>query len=636
MPNNEEVTYLERLTANNEVIEEIDNVTELLPNSTTSQEQKLAELEALIKEKAGNDAIPIYALSDISVFDTGITDAWNVDYLEDFVIVSSLSSGYDAYTSPSTMDYKIYQIIDGQLILKNTSLNNSRKLYALALGISNNYLYYITFDTKSTSGDDSKAGYGYTKGFSLMKYNIETEDTTKVLDYLLPYNTTYPWASLLKVVEPFKIRWRGYLIGFDTDNEQFNIIAQVSNNSSDDHATIRNLEYSTFNDGHTTGSYLKSFYTGTKLFLKPANSITFVNKNSTKFIYSGNMYVLNSGTTQGEMIAEGFGNSQFYYVAGDNYYIRNKSLVKFDEETNTFTEIMTFNVNSVSAGYEKVIIKDNTPVSTYQILMFNKDFKNIIGYKIKGKSYYLKDAFSGITSESILNNYIAYLKDGTEVQGTMPDNGALNYTPSTSQQSIPTGYTSGGTISAVDNTIDSNIQAENIKKDVTILGVTGNFEGGINTDNTDLEVEDLVKKAEAYSALSELYPLANITSMSNAFVNTTNLVTLPTIDTTNITDMSNMFNGCSNLANVTAFSMNNVTNAEGMFTGCTSLTSKSLLNIANILPLASNLTNTTIENLGLASNVFEDKALKILVNKGYTDALPAFNPTNYYNITIVT
>ena len=31
----------------------------------------------------------------------------------------------------------------------------------------------------------------------------------------------------------------------------------------------------------------------------------------------------------------------------------------------------------------------------------------------------------------------------------MPNNGQLNYTPSTSPQTIPAGYTSGGTIEAV-------------------------------------------------------------------------------------------------------------------------------------------------------------------------------------------
>ena len=63
------------------------------------------------------------------------------------------------------------------------------------------------------------------------------------------------------------------------------------------------------------------------------------------------------------------------------------------------------------------------------------------------------------------------------IQGTMPDNGELNYTPSIEEQKIPGGYTSGGTISAVTFDIDSNIIPENIKEGVTILGVTGTYTG---------------------------------------------------------------------------------------------------------------------------------------------------------------
>lgn len=53
MPNNEEVTYLERLTENNTNLGDVDDVTSLLPSSTTTQEQKLAQLEELLKGKAG-------------------------------------------------------------------------------------------------------------------------------------------------------------------------------------------------------------------------------------------------------------------------------------------------------------------------------------------------------------------------------------------------------------------------------------------------------------------------------------------------------------------------------------------------------------------------------------------------------
>ena len=83
----------------------------------------------------------------------------------------------------------------------------------------------------------------------------------------------------------------------------------------------------------------------------------------------------------------------------------------------------------------------------------------------------------------------AYGANG-KVTGTMPNNGALSYTPSTSAQTIPAGYTSGGTISGVTSAIDNNIQAENIKKDITILGVTGTLED--SREETILDVSDII------------------------------------------------------------------------------------------------------------------------------------------------
>ena len=62
-----------------------------------------------------------------------------------------------------------------------------------------------------------------------------------------------------------------------------------------------------------------------------------------------------------------------------------------------------------------------------------------------------------------------------------PNNQNRSVTPSTSSQtlSVNSGYSGNGTISveAVTSSIDANIQAGNIKKDVQILGVTGTYEG---------------------------------------------------------------------------------------------------------------------------------------------------------------
>jgi len=83
------------------------------------------------------------------------------------------------------------------------------------------------------------------------------------------------------------------------------------------------------------------------------------------------------------------------------------------------------------------------------------------------------------------------LKEGVTVlgiQGTIKNNGELVYTPTKTQQVIPAGYTSGGYISPVTNTIDSNIQAENIKKDVEILNVIGTLE---SLDTSDANAQPI-------------------------------------------------------------------------------------------------------------------------------------------------
>lgn len=63
-----------------------------------------------------------------------------------------------------------------------------------------------------------------------------------------------------------------------------------------------------------------------------------------------------------------------------------------------------------------------------------------------------------------------------EVQGGMADNGDVSGTINTKAGtvSVPAGKTSGGTVK-ISDTEQAKIIASNIKKNVTILGVTGNF-----------------------------------------------------------------------------------------------------------------------------------------------------------------
>ena len=122
------------------------------------------------------------------------------------------------------------------------------------------------------------------------------------------------------------------------------------------------------------------------------------------------------------------------------------------------------------------------------------------------------------TANDISSGKTAYVNKN-KITGTMSNNGELNYTPSIKVQTIPAGYTSGGTISAVDNSIDSNIKAENIKKDISILGVTGTLGSGFMT-------EEEYNRCETVSNLillggSKIYrELEYIESTGSEYINT--------------------------------------------------------------------------------------------------------------------
>ena len=94
--------------------------------------------------------------------------------------------------------------------------------------------------------------------------------------------------------------------------------------------------------------------------------------------------------------------------------------------------------------------------------------------------------------------------DGAGGGGSKPVVESLNVTPTTSAQTITAsdgvdGY-SPVNVSAVDSSIDANITAENIKKDVSILGVTGTYTGTQPTGSINITSNgtyNVVDKAEA-------------------------------------------------------------------------------------------------------------------------------------------
>lgn len=92
---------------------------------------------------------------------------------------------------------------------------------------------------------------------------------------------------------------------------------------------------------------------------------------------------------------------------------------------------------------------------------------------IKNRSYVLlPDVLNNTTSADVLLDKAFINSNGTQY-GTMPNNGARTYSPSTSAITIADGYHKGSTIRAVTSSIDSDIKSTNIKRGVDILGVSG-------------------------------------------------------------------------------------------------------------------------------------------------------------------
>lgn len=82
-----------------------------------------------------------------------------------------------------------------------------------------------------------------------------------------------------------------------------------------------------------------------------------------------------------------------------------------------------------------------------------------------------------VTSASMLSGYKAHDKSGASITGTMTNQGTKTYTISSVDDvvTIPQGYHSGSGTVSLSATDIANLIASNIKKGVTILGVTGTY-----------------------------------------------------------------------------------------------------------------------------------------------------------------
>lgn len=196
------------------------------------------------------------------------------------------------------------------------------------------------------------------------------------------------------------------------------------------------------------------------------------------------------------------------------------TVYSFDKDTFKISVARTFEINGVpNRGYYNtgvsshyVMTLNNYPEANgntiafstnngvYYMLYLDVENLKLEGVEIKGVGYYDTSAIT-TSGDKLLEGEVMFTSKGKTI-GTMPNNGNLSYQPSTDIQTIPSGYTSGGTISPVTSAIDNNINPDNIKKGVTILDIEGTYEpeGGDATSDANIQAKYLL---EGYSVVSD-------------------------------------------------------------------------------------------------------------------------------------
>lgn len=406
---------------------------------------------------------PIYGTSDYVLlrpsFMTDITELIRVARCDDYYFI--------AYKNTTTVG-DLFKLVDGQLQrISTTSITSDSNL--------DEYVIY--------GYDDDYVYVGYYVEYGRVMYKISLFDGSVE-------NGNWSSSTYLSQFIPFTAK-EGYVISCNYRSSYARFYNMPSNSSG---SSISQYVVGTINDEKHL------FLGGTRGYSSNATSIiSMIKENNTWVPYasyienrpSSDIDIYGFNYMMNKMFASdgiyGFNSSsstvlekitdwsyKFIESINDKYYIlynyanenSNESCQfgTFDENTNEFTILSTFK----NVGSQCLASKDG-------IYMFNQSDIQI-GFTYNNKDYYFTNDAT-VNSDVLLEGNVLYDITLQTVLGTMTNNGDVTIEPTTEEQIEEQGYYNSLKINAVTSSIDNNIVAENIKKDISILGVTGTYEG---------------------------------------------------------------------------------------------------------------------------------------------------------------
>ena len=335
-------------------------------------------------------------------------------------------------------NYQIYAYYDGKLIGSINRGSTATSNYNIVLKVTDDYII-IAYTTENSA--DSR---------NYISFKITKTEISEIGSITMPsYHAYSNCISFDNTI--FMGSSDGLICRYD---ESTNTLKSYSEVGFTVHGSTLTICYANKRgSGNTLAKYVydpeSDEYTVTT---KAIQNIMGVNYYENKVFQNGNIYELNADLSIGKLLKENAysfsaGNYGPYIVClNDKYYFNTNDdkLYSFDEDTNTFTEEPTLADTTVLVSDHSKNIYFRYSNQTKRFIYFNFG-ETIIGYNYNGVYIPIQQGLV-FNSKYILAGETFYDNSLNPIVGTMSNNGELTYTPSTEEQTIPEGYTSGGTI----------------------------------------------------------------------------------------------------------------------------------------------------------------------------------------------